>query len=330
MLPNSRRVFALLHPCVLVLVLWNPSVALSQDANAAADSSLSDVDLLSFACANLDVPVGGHVQGIQIRFDAEQHRYLAFLSHDSVQQAYVVVVAFDESLSIDGKVIHVHRFAEGRLRHAGGIQLHDNLLAVGLEDNRSKDRSEVQFWDTTDPADWDPLRHLTIARRGPSKEQTAGAVGFAALNDCYLVAVANWDSVAIDFYRSNTLEVTNPSCRFRQVTRWTQQDADRKDWKPNNDFGRCQAINLTVDGDSQITMYGFHQNRHGNDVADRFRVNLQRSPGQTLTRISSTICSFPGDCHFKYGGGISMQNGHSWILSTPRNLGDIGHIAVLK
>ena len=59
------------------------------------------------------------MQGVQIRHDAKQHRYLAFLSHDSLKQAYVVVVAFDESLLNDGEIIHVHRFAEGRLRHAG-------------------------------------------------------------------------------------------------------------------------------------------------------------------------------------------------------------------
>ncbi len=322
--------FELLPPYVLVLALCSPSVALPQDADIAPDSNSSDVTLLTFPCGDLDVPVGGHVQGIQIRYDAEQHRYLAFLSHDSVRQAYVVVVAFDESLSDDGQIIHVHRFAEGRLRHAGGIQLHGTILAVGLEDNRSKDRSEVQFWDTADPGDWEHLSHLTIARRGPSKEQTAGAVGLAALNDGYLVAVANWDSIAIDFYRSDTLKLTNPSCRFRQVTRWTRQDADRKDWISNNDFGRCQAINLLVDGDSQITLYGFHQKSDGTDVVDRFRVNLRRPPSQTLTRISSTICSFPAECHFKYGGGVSVQNGRSWILAAPRNLSDSVCLAVLK
>lgn len=314
----------------IVLASCNSSVALSQDLAAAADLAVSDVKLLTFPCGDLDVPTGGHVQGVQIRHDAKQHRHLAFLSHDSLKQAYVVVVAFDESLLNDGEIIHVHRFAEGRLRHAGGIQLQNNILAVGLEDNRSKDRSEVQFWDTTDPCDWKPLSHLTISRQGTPKDQTAGAVALTAVDDCYLVAVANWDSVAIDFYRSQSLELSNPACRFRHENRWTQQDADRTDWMPDRRFGRCQSINLVAAGDSELTLYGFHQDAEGHDVADRFRVNLQQPSSPTLTKVSSTVCALPADCHFKYGGGISIQNDRPWILATPRNLGDTGHIAVLK
>ncbi len=325
---------ALIPRFAVIFVLLNPAEGFSQGDDGRTTPAGSRVSPLQFQRGDLDVPAGGHVQGVQLRYDAEHHRYLAFLSHDSVRQAYVVVVAFDESLTDaladEGHVLHVHRFPEGRLRHAGGIQLHGNILAVGLEDNRSRDRSEVQFWDTTNPAAWKPLAHLTIFRRGEPKDQTAGAVALTVAGESHLVAVANWDSEAIDFYRSDSKALNDPACRFRHMSRWTRQEAETSGWLPDSSFGRCQAINLFSDGDSGITLYGLHQDSGGRDVADRFRVNPDSSPNGILMKTASTICVFPADCHFKYGGGMSMQNGRPWILATPRALHNPALISVVK
>ena len=71
------------------------------------------------------VPGGGHFQGIQLQFDAARNRYLAFLSHDSLTVAYLVVVEFSETLDRAGQLLAVHEFpTDGQtppLRHAGGM-----------------------------------------------------------------------------------------------------------------------------------------------------------------------------------------------------------------
>ena len=55
------------------------------------------------------------------------------------------------------------------LRHAGGMQLAGDVLAVGLEDNQQKTRSEIQFWDVADPARLVQLAHLTLRRDGDAE-----------------------------------------------------------------------------------------------------------------------------------------------------------------
>ncbi len=148
---------------------------------AALASVPAEGKLLRIARGDARVPPGGHLQGIQVRFDAAGKRNLAFLSHDSLSVAYLVIAELPANLDGDGRVVHVHEFpSDGQsppLRHAGGIQILGNVLVVGLEDNQQKTRSEVQFWDVSTPEKPAPWKHLTIRRSGAPKDKTAGAVG---------------------------------------------------------------------------------------------------------------------------------------------------------
>src|SRR4051812_19767262 len=56
-----------------------------------------------FARGEHAIPAGGHFQGIQLKLEAAAQRHLAFLSHDSLTVAYLVVVAFPESLDRPGQ-----------------------------------------------------------------------------------------------------------------------------------------------------------------------------------------------------------------------------------
>ena len=194
-----------------------------------------EATLLTFAGAGFDVPSGGHLQGVQMRFYPTANRHVLFLSHDSETAGYLLAVEFAADLVAPGRVIHVHPFpsdgASPPLRHAGGFQLSGDVLAIGLEDNQQKTRSQVQFWDVADPTRLRPLEHLTILRSGEPEDQTAGGVALVRRKYDHLVAVANWDSRAIDFYASDDKPLADPACRFHQLGRWQVAGADTSHWR---------------------------------------------------------------------------------------------------
>ncbi len=275
-------------------------------------------------------PPGGHLQGIQMRWDAGRQEHLVFLSHDSFDQAYVVVAAFPESLDRPGHVVHVHRFPRGPLRHAGGIQLAGPLLAVGLEDNRRRDASEIRFCDTGNPADWKPLPHLTIHRRGEREDCTAGAVAVISDNGRLLAAVANWDSRAIDFYRSSPgRSIREAACRMRWLSRWRADQADRAGWTPDDRCGSWQAINFVRDGRGHLYLFGFRRDT-GTDTVDVFQVDPTAAAGRQLRKTASRSFHLPAECHFLFGGGVSVQDGRLWLLGTSRRFAPYATIALIR
>ncbi len=275
---------------------------------------------------------GGHCQGIQLAFDAARNRHVAFLSHDSETIAYVVILEFPADLAADGRVLHVHAFpSDGRsppLRHAGGIQLLDNILVVGLEDNQQKTRSEIQFWDVSNPATPSPLAHLTIRRAGAPKEKTAGAVGIVARDHDHLLAVANWDSRAIDFYVSNGKPLDDPKCRFELHGSWQSDRAEKNDWRPNSEVGAYQAVNLVSDAHRNLFLVGFETSPAGKDFVDLFSIELAQAPARALRKLAHKPMQLPGENHFRYSGGLWIERDRLTILSSQRDLGREGHISI--
>lgn len=178
---KSRYCFVLVWLLSVVVSSTRPVDAQVAGVPSAFSEVETDVQVLSFVAGDAPMPVGGHWQGVQMRHDPERDRHFAFLSHDSATTAYIYVVEFAASLTEPGRIIHRHEFpSDGKsppLRHSGGIQLIDDVLLVGIEDNQQKTRSEVQFWDVSQPNKFRQLTHLTVQRTGPPKAQTAGAVG---------------------------------------------------------------------------------------------------------------------------------------------------------
>ena len=105
------------------------------------------------------------------------------------------------------------------------------------------------------------------------EDATAGAVGIVRREHDHLVAVANWDCRAIDFYVSNGQPLHDAACRFARKSRWTAEAAATDDWQPNRTRGQYQAINLLADESGRIYMLGF-DTPAGLDVVDLFRVDL--------------------------------------------------------
>ncbi len=287
-----------------------------------------------FRLGEFDLPQGGHLQGIQMRVRANGERPLVFLSHDSDTEAYLCIVPLgvaprdalppDQQQTVGGRVLHVHRFpSDGQsppLRHAGGIQLAGDILVVGLEDNQLKTRSEIQFWDVSDPQRLKRLRHLTITRRGPVKDKTAGAVGLVRRENDHLVAVANWDSRALDFYVSNGKPLADPACRFSFDRRWRDDKADKQGWQPDRRFGSHQAIQLVSDATGSIFLVGFNTASDGRDLADLFSVDMNQETGRLLRKRASRPIDLGKSSHFRSTGGIAVVGNRFHILSSEHHL----------
>jgi hypothetical protein len=280
---------------------------------------------LKFSLGQTHLPPGGHLQGIQVQRDAAGNRNLVYLSHDSATVAYLVVVEFPLSLSGDGRVLHVHELPSDGLspplRHAGGIQLLGDFLAVGVEDNQQKTRSEVQFWNVAEPARPVILPHLTIRRQGAPKEQTAGAVGLVARAADHLLVVANWDSRALDFYVSNGKPLADTACRFDLALSWHDRLAEKTGWKPDRLFGAYQAINLLADSQGGLFLIGFQTSAVGADIADLFSVDLNAADERTLCKLAAKSMKWSAGNHFRYAGGLWINGRRLAILSSPLDLG---------
>ena len=304
------------------IVVSNPTI---DNFPGALASVPAEGALLKFARGAIDVPRGGHLQGIQMRLDALSKRHLAFLSHDSLTTAYLVIVEFSADLSAEGRAIHVHPFpSDGRsppLRHAGGIQLVGDVLVVGLEDNQLKTRSEVQFWIVADPPKPVQLTHLTVYRSGVPKDMTAGAVGLVRREKDHLLAVGNWDSRAIDFYRSNGKQLDDTGCRFEFHARWRDDRADKRGWKPDATFAPYQAINLVGEPSGKIFLLGFATDSTGRDIVDLFSLDMSQKREALVRKLASQRMQLQAENNFRSSGGAWIHGGTLAILASPHELG---------
>ncbi|REK11176.1 MAG: hypothetical protein DWQ37_14685 [Planctomycetota bacterium] len=290
--------------------------------------------LLEIAIDVSEMPRGGHIQGIQWRRDFTAGRQWAFLSHDSQTVGYLVVAEFPLELPAEGRVIHVLRYpSDGKqppLRHAGGIQVVDEVLVVGVEDNQDKTRSEIQFWSVATPILPAPLEHLTIPRSGAPKDKTAGGVGLVAHAGGHVVAVANWDSRAVDFYTSNGKPLADKECRFSFTKRWQDASAEKVHWQPDRSFGSYQAVNLVADTDDKVYLIGFDTAFPNSDLVELFAVDLAQPAARLLQKVASHRVELEADNHFRSGGGIWIDEGRLAWLATPRNVSATTRITLGK
>ena len=323
---------SVLTVCLAVLITGHVCAQMA-DIVRALEKIPTEMTLVSFDRGGIELARGGHLQGIQMRFDAAGNRHVAFLSHDSATVAYLVIVEFPADLSGDGRIVHVHVFpGDGRsppLRHAGGIQLLGNLLVVGLEDNQQKTRSEIQFWNVAKPEQPVQLKHLTIRRSGVPKDKTAGAVGIVKREKDHLLAVANWDSRAIDFYASNGKPLDDPNCRFELEVRWRAASAEKENWQPDKVYGKYQALNLIADAEQNLFLIGPHT-ASGKDFLDLFAIDMRAEPNRLLRKLKSKRIQLPLSNHFLYAGGVWITKDGLAILSSPRNFNTKTRISIAR
>jgi hypothetical protein len=137
---------------------------------------------------------GGHLQGIQ-SIQNNDGKYFV-LSGSSDSYSYFAVVKQGDK----NEVISVNKLMDKPFKHAGGFQIFQNYMAVGIEDNDAKDKSKVCIYDISNPEKPAGKPVAVIERAGEPKRSTAGCVGITKHKDQILLAVGDWDTKNIDFY----------------------------------------------------------------------------------------------------------------------------------
>jgi len=331
-MPNRAKLLAPALAVTFTALFVAQAIAQSNDRLSDVPSALQGIaasdDLLSFTLGPIKLPAGGHLQGIQIALEDAPPGRQVLISHDSLTVAYLAVVEFLgtelDDFAASGQLALVRQLpSDGQsppLRHAGGFQLAGRVLAVGVEDNQEKKRSQIQFWSFDNRTRLDQLKHLTIARGSATpKVATAGAVGLVEREQDHLLAVGNWDCRAIDFYVSNGNPLTDLACRFEHTLQWQADAAATDDWKPDAIRGMYQSLNFMRDAAGNLFLFAFETSPMGQDVIDLFEVDLARGPERALRKLERKTAQLSGDNHFRYAGGTAVRNGQLLILSSERN-----------
>ncbi len=247
----------------------------------------------------LSVPVqedlkGGHLQGVQL------YNGTLIVSGSSVQFGYL---ALFQLLGGEFKYLGIKKLAQDPLNHAGGFQVADNWLAVGIEDPKGKRQSIVQLIDISSFESLSAPPAYTLRRKGEWKYSTAGAVGLLKRKDHFLLAVGSWDCTTIDFYRSNHLDPNGKDFQFERWTTWDSRETIRKKWS-SKPYGNYQNLQLTEDS-TGVYITGFYKASNNSNKADVFLMNLGADPYTMMQKVATYSVQCSGAVTFRNGGGFT-------------------------
>jgi len=247
------------------------------------------------------VPAGGHLQGIQQATIGEQR--FAILSGSSSAESYLALIALDGAM---GRVAEIEPLLGRPFKHAGGFQVCGDYLAVGIEDDNTKQVSKiwiVALGELLKAAGPKPI--IEIERRGAYKRATAGAVGMAKANGRHLLCVGTWNSATIDIYHSNGKGLGDPACAFAFRETWDVKNADRSNWS-DGDFASYQNLNLVVDGNDRVFLIGF-AHTGGKDVMDVFELRLGNAvPMENRLKKLCRHALQGQETSFRHGSGLTV------------------------
>lgn len=246
---------------------------------------------------------GGHLQGIQLYKDNE-----VYLSGSSEELSYMVKINLEEQ----SRVMAIDTLMHSPLRHAGGFQIFDHYLAVGIEDNKKRNLAYLQIYDLESPAPFDqPL--YTIERKGSFERVTAGAVGITAFRGEILILVANWDSRVLDFYSCTEQDFYAGMGQFTLKNSIEVKKQSTVDWSDSK-WESYQNLNLFSDKNQQLFMVGTAKNEDEKQVADLFDLQLKPSTPK-VTKLSSKVFHTSKGVDFKAAAGLNISDSGTLVLA---------------
>ena len=261
--------------------------------------------------------VGGHLQGIQV-IQKDVNKY-AFLSGSSDSYAYLSVVKLGDK----SEVISVNQLMDKPLKHAGGFQVYENYLAVGIEDNEEKNKSKVCIYDISNPENLSVQPVKVIEREGNPLRSTAGCVGITNFNNRILLAVGDWDTQNIDFYSCPFNEIGERG--FELVQSVNIEKLAKDEWT-DKAWHAYQNINLLT-FNSNLYLIGFGQNRIQENVADLFRLKHDDLRKFKLVKLASKTFNCKNESSFKAGAGLVFyETGEMQIISCGYNIENANYL----
>jgi len=251
--------------------------------------------------AGVVLPAGGHFQGIQ-RIASAPRRLVVTSSSNSAAY-FLICDMFDDTR---GRARPPVTAGVSPMDHAGGCQVAGDVLAVGVEDDNSRQVSEVQFWHLggVEPA---RLGAQTIPRRGAPKVSTAGAVGVSAYRGGAALAVGTWDADTIDFYLARRDPFARGATPFAFHRTWSKDAADKTGWIDQN-YGSYQSVNLLAQRDGKLYLTGFHRDGGGDDWMDLYAVDLDAPAPRMLRKVGKKHMYCGDGCSFRDGAGVYVPS----------------------
>ena len=259
---------------------------------------------------------GGHLQGVQLL--AKDGVEYAILSGSSGTYAYYSVA----KLGNYKEVLSVNILMHKPFKHAGGIQIFQDLMVVGIEDNAAKDKSKVCIYEIDNP-DIPTVEPLALfERKGDPFRSSAGCTGISRIGNRYLVVVGDWDTKHLDFYLCDEHRLGQEINAFEKVYTIDTDKIDRSGWE-DKAWHPYQNINLLKDADGKLYLFGFGRNVQNESITDLFLVENRDFREFSLKKLMSRTFNCQEGADFRSGAGISLQaDGRLKVISCGSNIRD--------
>ncbi len=247
---------------------------------------------------------GGHLQGVQVIDQKGTDKIL--MSGSSSHTAFLLQADIKTQ-----KTEQLLPLMQDPYRHAGGFQVSENYLAIGIEDNHIKTTSKVCLYNQG--SNLQNVRpNYIINREGEAEQQTAGATGLLAMGDHFLLIVSNWDSRTWDFYK------VDPEISEHLLL---------SSFAAPNDWAGYQSINLIKD-EKAIYAIGFYKKGLENS-ADLILVSKLEKFELVMKQIETKSFNCKKGVDFNTAAGLQVDaDGYLHIWGTQRD--GLKRIAVNK
>lgn len=263
---------------------------------------------------------GGHLQGIQY-LKHNQNEYYVVSGSSSSYSYYSIVKKGDQNT-----VISINKLLDKPFKHAGGFQINNNLMAIGIEDNEAKDKSKVYIFQIDDPENpsMEPL--AIIERIGNPKRATAGSVGICEVGNTILVVVGDWDSEHLDFY---TMDKEKPKKATLSYS-LDSKEVDKSEWIDEK-YLSYQNVNIVQDDAGALYLVGMTSNLMRENVLDLFELKTKDFSSFELKKIYSRKFPSNDQTTFRWGSGIYLdKSGTATIIACSENILNQSTIHIYK
>ncbi|MCZ6899681.1 MAG: hypothetical protein O7F74_05550 [Bacteroidetes bacterium] len=268
---------------------------------------------------------GGHLQGVQV-FKSGNLEYVILTGSSSTYSYYSIVKMGDKN-----EVLSVNKLLDKPYKHAGGFQVFENLMAVGIEDDEAKDKSKVFLFEILDPNHPPKEPIAIIERNGEIERATAGCIGLIKIQDKILLVVGDWDTKHLDFYLMDYLELNKDENAFELVftidTKKTNKDLwIDKIWPP------YQNINILKDQEDNLYLVGFASDESNEeDVADLYEIETLHLKKFQLKKLATKRFKKKNTSTFRWGAGVDQINQKALrIISCEKTLQKLSILTVYR
>lgn len=240
---------------------------------------------------------GGHLQGVQWMKNGDEE-YVVMSGSSSTYSYYAVV-----EMGSKNEVLAVHKLLDKPYKHAGGFQIQDGYMAIGIEDNEAKDKSRVHVYRFDDPESAPQQPVAVIERQGEYERSTAGCVGIVNTHGTLLVVAGDWDSRHLDFYLGDDQGPETKSLTFKKVYTINAKEANKEGWI-NQQWLSYQNINLIKGRDDKLYLIGLARNEENQDVADLFQLITQNMTTFTIKKVATKKFKAKRGTNFQWGAEL--------------------------